>query len=63
MFLASSGLCRGGAGEHININPLHAKFFRGNINIHLHFVSFLHTNKTQAVEIPHRVRQGPAYST
>ena len=24
------------------INPLHAKFFRGNINIHLHFVSFLH---------------------
>ena len=23
------------------INPLHAKFFRGNINIYLHFVSFM----------------------
>ena len=38
-------------------------FFRGIINIYLHFVSFLHINKTQVVEIPHRVRQGPAYST
>ena len=45
------------------INPLRAKFFRGNINIYLHFMSFLHTNKTQVVEIPPRVRQGPAYST
>ena len=33
-------------------NPLCAKFFRGNININLHFMSFLHTNKTQVVEIP-----------
>ena len=31
--------------------------------MHLHFMSFLHTNKTQVVEIPPRVRQGPAYST
>ena len=46
-----------------SLNPLHAKFFRGNINIYLHFMSFLHTNKTQVVEIPHRVRQGTAYST
>ena len=38
-------------------------FFRENINIYLHFMSFLHTNKTQAVEIPPRVRHGPAYST
>ena len=45
------------------VNPLRAKFFRGNINIYLHLMSFLHTNKTQVVEIPPRVRQGPAYST
>ena len=47
----------------MNFNPLHAKFLRKNINIYLHFMSFLHTNKTQVVEIPPRVRQGPAYST
>ena len=46
-----------------SINPLRAEFFRVNINIYLHFMSFLHTNKTQVVEIPPRVRQGPAYST
>ena len=45
------------------INPLRAKFLRENINIYLHFMSFLHTNKTQVAEIPPRVRQGPAYST
>ena len=45
------------------INPLRAKFLRENINIYLYFMSFLHTNKTQVVEIPPRVRQGPAYST
>ena len=45
------------------LNPLRAKFFRGNINIYLHLMSFLHTNKTQVVEIPPRVRQWPAYST
>ena len=43
--------------------PLRAIFFMENINIYLHFMSFLHTNKTQVVEIPPRVRQGPAYST
>ena len=46
-----------------SVNPLRAKFFRENINIYLHFMSFLHTNKTHAVEIPPQVRQGPAYST
>ena len=46
-----------------SLNPLHAKFFRGSINIYLHLMSLLHTNKTQVVEIPPRVRQGPAYST
>ena len=41
------------------INPLHAKFFRGNINIYLHFVSFLHIDTTQVVEIRPQVRQEP----
>ena len=36
-------------------------FFRGNIKIYLHLMSYLHTNKTHVVEIPPRVR--PAYST
>ena len=44
-------------------NPLLVIFFRENINIYLHFMSFLQINKTQVVEIPPRVRQGPAYST
>ena len=35
----------------ICINPLRAKFFRGNINIYLHFVSFLHIDTMQVVEI------------
>ena len=39
------------------VNPLHAKFFRGNINIYLHFVSFLHIYTTQVVEILPQVRQ------
>ena len=39
------------------INPLRAKFFRGNINIHLHFVSFLHIDTTQVVEILPQIRQ------
>ena len=45
------------------LNPLRAKFLRENINIYLHFMSFVHTDKTQVVEIPAWVRQGPAYST
>ena len=44
-----------------NLNPLRAKLLRVNINIYLHFMPFLHTNKTQVVQIPPRVRQGPAY--
>ena len=50
-------------GKAKHFNPLRAKFLRENINIYLHFMSFLHTNKTQVAEIPPRVRQGPAYST
>ena len=41
----------------------HAKFFRGNQNIYLHFMSFLHIDITQAVEIIPQVRQELAYST
>ena len=44
-------------------NSLRAKFFRENINTYLHFMSFLHTKKTQVVDVPLRVRQGHAYST
>ena len=45
------------------INPLRAKFFRGNINIYLHFVSFLHIDTTQVVESLPQIRQEPTYST
>ena len=45
------------------LNPLHAKFFRMNKNIYLHFMSFPHINMTQIVEILSQVRQGPTYST
>ena len=49
--------------NHIMINPLSAKFFRGNINIYLHFISLLHIDMTQVVGIFPRVRQRPTYST
>ena len=48
---------------HKHINPLRAKFFRGSINIYLHFVSFLHIDTTQVVEILPQIRQEPTYST
>ena len=38
-------------------------FFKGNINIYLHFVSFLHIDATQVVEILPQIRQEPTYST
>ena len=34
------------AMEVLFLNPLRAKFLRENINIYLHFMSFLHTSKT-----------------
>ena len=46
-----------------SINPLRANFFRGNINIYLHFVSFLHIDTTQVVEILPQIRQEPTSST
>ena len=44
-------------------NPLRAKFFRGNINVYLHFVPLLHIDMTQVVEILPQIRQEPTYST
>ena len=48
----------------LTLNPLCAKFFQRE---HKHIFAFYvipdHTNKTQVVAIPPRVRQGPAYST
>ena len=45
------------------INPLCAKFFRGNINIYLHFMSLFHIDVTQVLKILPQVRPGPTYST
>ena len=47
----------------MSINPLRAKFFRENRNIYLHFVSFLHIDTTQVVEILPQIRQEPTYCT
>ena len=46
-----------------NVNPLRAKFFRGNIDIYLYFVSFLHIDTMQVVEILPQIRQEPTDST
>ena len=45
------------------LNPLRAKFIREGINIYLHFVSYLHIDTTQVVEILPQIRQSPTYST
>ena len=44
-------------------NPLRAKFFRGDINIYLHFMSLLHIDMTQVVEIRPQISHEPTYST
>ena len=46
-----------------HVNPLRAKFFRGNIDIYLYFVSFLHIDTMQVVEILPQIRQEPTDST
>ena len=46
----------------IHINHLRAKFFRGNINIYLHFMSSLHIDTTHVFKILSQVRPGPTYS-
>ena len=45
-----------------NFNPLSAKFYIGNINICLHFVSFLHIDMTQVADILPQIRLEPSYS-
>ena len=60
-----TGLCHiGEQGKTIEltVNPLRAKFFTGNINIYIHFVSFIHINMTQVLKILPQVREGPTYS-
>ena len=47
----------------LQINPLHAKFFRENINIYLHFVLYLHIDTMQVVEILPQKRQEPTNFT
>ena len=49
-------------GSHGCINPLCAKYFRGNINIYLYFMSFLHIDLTQVLKILPQVREGPVHS-
>ena len=39
------------------LHSLRAIFFRGIVNMHLHFMSFLHIDLTHVVEILPRVRQ------
>ena len=49
--------------QYVLIKPLRANFFRGSINMYLHFTSFLHFDMAQVIEILPHVRQGPPYST
>ena len=50
-------------GSNGYVNPLRAKFFRGNINIYLHFMSLLHIDMAQVLKILSWVRPGLTYST
>ena len=45
------------------INSLRAKFFRGNINIYLYLMSFLHTDMPKIIEILPHIRTGLLYFT
>ena len=45
-----------------SVNPLRAKFFRGNLNIYLHFMSFLHIDLTQVLKTLPQVREEPTHS-
>ena len=49
--------------DKINLTLLRAIFLERTLTYILHFMSFLHTNKTQVVEIPPRVGLETAYST
>ena len=45
------------------INPSRAKFFRGNKNMYSQFMSFLHIDMAQVVEILSQANQRPTYYT
>ena len=47
----------------VHVNPLRAKLFRGNINMHLHLMSFLHIDMPQIIETRPRIRAGLSYFT
>ena len=49
--MMETDVCRSARCFSNAFNPLRAKFFKGNINIYLHFVSFRHIDATQVVEI------------
>ena len=51
------------ASPTVCLNPLHTKLLRGNKNIYLHFMPFLHIDMTKVVEILPQGKQGPTYST
>ena len=44
--------------DSLYVNPLRAKFFWGNINIYLHFVSFLHIDLAQVLKTLPQGREG-----
>ena len=46
-----------------HLNSLCAIFFRGKINMYLHFMSLLHIDMTQVLKILPQVRPVPTYST
>ena len=62
-----AGIRNWGSSEGLQItyhfNPLHAKLSEGTWNMYLHFMSLLHIDMTQVVEILPHVRQRPTYST
>ena len=47
----------------VSINSLRTKFFRGNTDIYLHFMSLPPIDMTRVLKIFLRVRPGPTYST
>ena len=61
MYTLHDGMCLCLLG--LVLNPLRAKFFRGNINIYLHFMSLLHIDMTHVLKICPHVRPGHTYST
>ena len=52
-----------GSSMRKKLTLLRGKFFRGNINIYLHFMSLPHIDMTQVLKILPQVRPGLTYST